>query len=178
MALTINNGDSCAVVNNIDFSVSSLYAYSSSTFASPKNKFKASDIAYFGAVIQSTNATLTSFSVSSVCMQFNTQTCTPIIWSNLSPAAGFNPTFSVNMAQTRAFTQDTGIQGFVIKATIDVTWAEDSGTKRDALQNARVNLNSVVAVSDAEDEEAANSANMPSVSSFVVGMMLILSAML
>lgn len=149
IGMYLNNPDSCAVVNNIDFSVKTLSSYADSAVTLPQTQFRASDIAYFGAVVQSTNATLTSFQLRGVCISWNGGGCQAVMATSLPATGGMNTVFAVNLAQTRYFTTDTSLQTFVVKATIDVTWANG---KRDT-QIARANLQSAFGVDLAADED-------------------------
>ena len=140
--MNINNADSCGIVNNIDFSVKTLQAFGDSAVTVPQTQFAASDIAYFGAVVQSTNATLTGFTLRSVCLSLDGGPCQPVVFTVLANAGGMNPVFAINLAQTRILTTETTLKTFKVKATIDVTWA--NGKRDDQL--ARVNINSDVGV--------------------------------
>lgn len=118
-------------------------SFADSALTIPKTQFAASDIAYFGANIQSTNATINSLSFSSACLSLNGGPCTNVAASTLANTGGFSPVFAVNLAQTRYFTTATTLQTFTVKAVVSVTWANG---KRDAPQVARANIQSTVAI--------------------------------
>lgn len=67
-----------------------------------------------------------------------TAPCTTVTFQALPDAGGKSPVFSIDLAQTRAFTNATSAQSFSVQATIAVTWTNG---KR-ALNNARVNIQS------------------------------------
>lgn len=69
--LTLNTDDSCPIVNDIQFSVATLGSYSNSSLTTVKTDFSANDIAYFGASIESTNASIAGLSVQSVCLVYD-----------------------------------------------------------------------------------------------------------
>ena len=140
--------------------------------------FAASDIAYFGAVIQSTNATLTGFTLTSACLSLDGGNCQSVVTTGMTATGGMNPVFAINLAQTRFLTTDTNRRTFTVKATVSVTWANG---KRD-VQIARANIDSEVSVDlsqlptseDEDDLYAAGSSVMQA--SFVVAfVMLVLS---
>ena len=72
-----------------------------------------------------------------------------MVTTPLALAAGMNVAFSINLAQTRAFTTLTSRQPFTVKATIAVTWANG---KRD-VQEAIANINTQVSIDLAELDE-------------------------
>ena len=150
IGIEINNAESCGVINQIDFSLKSLSTFEDSALTVPKTQFAASDIAYFGATIQSTNATITGLTLTSACMSWNGQPCVNIAVTNLANTGGYSPVFAVNLAQTRYFTSDTSLQTFTVKAVIAVTWANG---KRETTQTARANIQSTVAI-DLSDQTA------------------------
>ena len=131
-----------------------MYSFSDSALTLPNTLFAASDIAYFGAVIQSTNATLTGFSLTGACLSWNGGNCQAVTTSPITPNGGMSPTFAINLAQTRYLTTDTSRQTFTVKATVAVTWANG---KRD-VQEARANIDAEVSVNLAELDGTSDTA--------------------
>ena len=151
--------------------------------ATPQTEFSASDIAYFGADIQSTNASISGLTLRSVCLFYNGGKtvqrifseklgCTAIAFTTLPNMGGKNPVFSVHLAQTRILTQDTGLLSFTVKATVDVTWTNG---KRD-LNTARVNIVSFISISpdSPQNESYTSSGTIVSATIFVIILLLLL----
>ena len=172
IGIEINNADSCGIVNTIQFSTATLSVYADASLTIPKTQFAASDIAYFGATIQSTNATLTGFSLNSVCFSLNNGPCQTVVATNMAPIAGKNPVFAVNLAQTRYFTTQTSLQTFSVSATVGVTW---NGGKRD-VSVGRVNVDSMISVEasqDMTDDQVFSATSLVKVSVFAFVMLFI-----
>ena len=72
----------------------------------------------------------------------NLEPCTSVLFQALPDAGGKSPVFSIDLAQTRSFTNATSAQSFSVQATIAVTWTNGKRT----LNNARVNIQSEFSV--------------------------------
>jgi hypothetical protein len=142
---SVSAGATCGIVNNIQFSVVKLNSFSTSSLSVTKTQFAFSDVAYFGGDIESTNATISAFTVQSVCMIYNGGPCTTVQYTVLPDVGQNRPVFSVNLTQTKLFTPSTSAHTFTIKATIAVAWSNSKRT----LQLARVNIGSSIDVDPA-----------------------------
>nr|BAJ93895.1 predicted protein [Hordeum vulgare subsp. vulgare] len=129
VTISLSTARACSVADTVQFQQKALTAYSTAALSATASNFTASGIAYFGAVITTTDATIYNRTLKSVCMILNPASgnvnCINVDFTLLTPgASGSNdPKFSINLAQTRTLTNETTAQSFRVVAIIGIVWS-------------------------------------------------------
>jgi len=125
VVISLNAARACSEVDTVQFQEKTLKVYSTPSLSSTASTFTASGIAYFGAVITTTDANIYNRTLKSVCMILNPSSgnlnCIAVDFALTPRASGSNdPKFSINLAQTRALTNETTAQSFRVVAIIGI----------------------------------------------------------
>jgi len=134
LTASLDTEGSCDIVKNITIDTKSLTAYSSEDMIVTSNSFNATDLAYFGAIISSSDALIDNKTVVSVCFFLDPRTnsvCTPFNFTTfVSGNAMIDPAFYVDLAQTRSLTNDTLEHTFGVKVTFSIGFSSPSTMRR------------------------------------------------
>jgi hypothetical protein len=126
---SINTDNACQAVAVINVQTLNLLPYHDASLALAQAFFHASDIAYFGAHINSSDAIIATKTLESVCLILNpnhtsADVCTNVTFITIASTNGRDPAFSINLAETRAFTSAIDSQTFDVVATVGLTWSD------------------------------------------------------
>jgi len=117
----LHTGTGCPVTHTVSFTSTTLASYSDPELETPQSDFNDDQTAYFGAYISSNEVTITSFDISSVCLQLENEngSCVPVTFQSLPPTSGFNPVFSVDLSQSTSISAQSG-KTFSVQSVIGV----------------------------------------------------------
>jgi hypothetical protein len=164
---TVNTDNSCQAVATINVQTLQLTPFHDNTLQLAQVFFHASDIAYFGAHINSTDAIIATKTLEYVCMIFNpthtnSDRCINVTFATIASTNGKDPAFSINLAETRAFTQSISTETFEVVATVGLTWSDAPISKRQltirSSNSANVNPSALVGINN-EDKSTTAAAN-------------------
>lgn len=144
------------MVDNLQLETKSLNSYNSLAMNTPTTNFKASNTVYFAATINSTDALILNRTVQSVCFILNPQlgntACIPYEFTVLpTTVAAHDPVFSVDLSQTRAFTNASDAQNFAVQVTFGILWNTATPLKRDQSEPSSTVVSAVSFIQVSED---------------------------
>jgi len=143
VSLSLNTGDACPATDIIEFSQSSLTAYSEPTLAIPASSFTINDKIYFGASVQTNEALISSRTLrpNSVCFLPSNGPCFYPTYSVAAPTSGKDPVFVVDLKDAwnaAYFENSTEVTLFTVSAVVEVDFVGAKGLLKNVPQSQSV----------------------------------------
>lgn len=127
--LTLATGSSCPATDTITFTATTLNSFADAAATTARTSFITNQIAYFAAVITSSDAEIATKTVKpgSVCFQIGSNTCHNVNFTSLGASGQYEPIFSIDFEDNMAVFQNLTIgansaASYAVHAVIQVTF--------------------------------------------------------